>query len=142
MGMHYNERIHSTECKIIIGRKKKRGKRLTPNTGAVMTCHREIRSQKSSELGPIKNRRGAIEMNRNVERAQLDIEKVGAVMRAIENTYLDFEVSPDEVERFNDAVTSFYALWDLVHQVEQDIDRLAKDLRIVDVVEAAARTRK
>lgn len=81
-------------------------------------------------------------MNRNVERAQLDIEKVGAVMRAIENTYLDFEVSPDEVERFNDAVTLFYALWDLVHQVEQDIDRLAKDLRIVDVVEAAARTRK
>ena len=78
-------------------------------------------------------------MNRNVERAMLDVGKVEALMRAIENTYLDFEVDPDEFDRYNDGVTAFYALWDSIKMVRSDIDRLAKDARVIDVVEAINR---
>ncbi len=81
-------------------------------------------------------------MNKNVERAQLDIEKVDAVMKAIENTYLDLEVVPDEAEKYDNAVTAFYALWDLLGQVREDINRLTKDLRIIDVVEATQGSQK
>lgn len=81
-------------------------------------------------------------MNKNVERAQLDIEKVDAVMKAIENTYLDLEVVPDEAEKYDNAVTAFYVLWDLLGQVREDINRLTKDLRIIDVVEATQGSQK
>ena len=75
-------------------------------------------------------------MNRNVERAQLDIAKVDALMRAIENTYLDLEVLPEEYERYKDGVSAFYALWDSIKKVDEDIDRVSKDARVVDVIEA------
>ena len=81
-------------------------------------------------------------MNKNVERAQLDIEKVEAVMKAIDNTYLDLNVVPDEAEKYDNAVTAFYALWDFLGQVREDINRLTKDLRIIDVVEATQGSQK
>lgn len=78
-------------------------------------------------------------MNRNVERAQLDIAKVEALMRAIENTYLDLEVSPEEYELYKDGVSAFYALWDSIRRVSEDVDRVSKDARVVDVIEAINR---
>lgn len=78
-------------------------------------------------------------MNRNVERAKFDVSKVDALMKAIENTYLDLGVVPDDFERYSDGVTAFYALWDSIRMVMADIDKLEKDIRIIDVVEAINR---
>lgn len=80
-------------------------------------------------------------MNRNVERAMLDIGKVEALMRAFENTYLDLNVSPDDYEVYNDGVLAFYALWDSIKKVGADIGRLEMDARIIDVVEAVNRSK-
>lgn len=135
------EQNDSTRSKIPVERRQKRGNRLGAHTGAAMTPHIMLRGQESRGWA-LKSIRGEKEMNRNVERAQLDIEKVDAVMKAIENTYLDFEVVPDETEKYDSAVTAFYALWDLVGQVREDINRLTKDLRIIDVVEATQRSQK
>ena len=135
------ERSDSTRSKMFVERRQKRGNRLSAHTGAAMTPHIILRGQESRGWA-LKSIRGEKEMNRNVERAQLDIEKVDAVMKAIENTYLDLEVVPDEAEKYDSAVTAFYALWDLVGQVREDINRLTKDLRIIDVVEATQRSQK
>lgn len=136
------ERNNSTRSKIQAERRQKRGNRLGAHTGAAMTPHNIMLRGQESRGWALKSNRGEKEMNRNVERAQLDIEKVDAIMKAIENTYLDLEVVPDEAEKYDSAVTAFYALWDLVGQVREDINRLTKDLRIIDVVEATQRSQK
>lgn len=53
--------------------------------------------------------------------------------------YLDLDVVPDDFERYSDGVTAFYALWDSIRMVMADIDKLEKDIRIIDVVEAINR---
>ncbi len=75
-------------------------------------------------------------MNRNLEKAILDVGKVEALMRAIEGTYLDLPVEPEGEELLNDGVFAFYALWDMIHMVGEDLNRISGDLRVIDVIEA------
>jgi len=79
-------------------------------------------------------------MNRNLEKAMFDIGKVDALMAAYENTYLDVTDS-DGIERDNQRQFAFYAIWDAVKMVDDDITRLAGDRRVIDVLEAISRER-
>lgn len=81
-------------------------------------------------------------MNSNIEKAIFDIEKVDAIMYAIENSCLDLEVMPDSKEKFNRGVGAFYALWDAIRAVAKDIDKLAEDEKVVDVIYAVNDVRK
>ena len=75
-------------------------------------------------------------MNKNLEKAMLDIEKVDAIMYAIEAAYLDIEFVPEERERAERAMNTFYALRDEVRRVADDIDRLCGDETVVDAIYA------
>ncbi len=75
-------------------------------------------------------------MNRNLEKAAQDIEKVEALMYAIESAFLDIETTPEEFERAEKAVNAFYALWDSIHRVGDDINRLLEDETVVDAIYA------
>lgn len=75
-------------------------------------------------------------MNRNLEKAVFDIEKVDALMYAIESSFLDIEVMPEEREKADKAAFAFYTLWDSIRTVAGDIDRLAGDESVVDAIYA------
>lgn len=70
-------------------------------------------------------------MNKEVSKARDDINKVDALMFAIENTYLDYTVVPEERERYNRGAEVFYLLWDVIKQVSDDIEVLEKAARNV-----------
>ncbi len=80
-------------------------------------------------------------MNKNLFNAISDNEKVDALMYAIESTYLDIEIVPEEFEKVNRAINAFYALWDAIHKVAEDLEKLAEDARVVDVIAAAEKVR-
>ena len=82
------------------------------------------------------NSEGASVMNKNICKAMQDIEKVDAIMFAIENTYLDIEVVPVEAAKADRAVNAFYALWDAVNQVKEDIERISGDETVIDTIYA------
>lgn len=75
-------------------------------------------------------------MNKNLNKSLFDIEKVNAVMYAIEATYLGIEVVPEELEKADKAVHAFYALWDCIKQVQNDLEILAGDETVVDAIYA------
>ena len=75
-------------------------------------------------------------MNKNIENAILDLDKVDGIMYAIENSYLDIEVSPESMNHFNHGVSTFYALWDAIHKVAEDLERLSSDEMVVDAIYA------
>lgn len=77
-------------------------------------------------------------MNRNVERTANDLRKVEALMFAFENTYLDV-VPEDETFELNDnRQYAFLAIQDAIATVADDVERLAADVRIVEVIQAIA----
>lgn len=63
-------------------------------------------------------------MNKNLGKALLDIGKANGIMAAIESAYLTIDVAPSELEKANNAVNTFYALWDIIREVEDDIEAL------------------
>lgn len=64
-------------------------------------------------------------MNNNLGKALIDIGKAKGVMAAIESAYLIIEVMPHELERADNAINAFYALWDIINDIGEDIDALA-----------------
>lgn len=76
-------------------------------------------------------------MNKYLDEAIFDIAKVDAIMYSIEKAYLDFGVLPNERERMDRGVYTFYALWDAIHKVADDLERLSGDCRVVDAIYAA-----
>ncbi len=64
-------------------------------------------------------------MNNNLGKALLDVGKAKGVMAAIESAYLTIEVMPHELERADNAINAFYALWDIINDICEDIDALA-----------------
>lgn len=66
-------------------------------------------------------------MNKNLGKALLDIGKAKGVMAAIESAYLTIEVVPGELERADNAINAFYALWDIIKDIEEDIDALISE---------------
>ena len=75
-------------------------------------------------------------MNKNLDKALLDIEKVNALMYAIESAYLTIEVIPEELERADKATHAFYALWDCIRTLQIDIELLQGDETVVDAIYA------
>ena len=75
-------------------------------------------------------------MNKNIERAALDISKVDSLMYIIENSCLDLEVMPDSRKRYEYGVGAFYALWDAIRKVSDDIEKLSGDEMVVDAIYA------
>ena len=75
-------------------------------------------------------------MNKNIERAVSDINKVEALMFAIENSCLDLEVIPQSKTKYEQGVGVFYALWDAIRKVETDLERLSGDEMVVDAIYA------
>lgn len=68
-------------------------------------------------------------MNKELSKVRDDINKIDALMFAIENTYLDYTVVPEERERYNRGADAFYLLWDAIKQVSDDIETLEKIAR-------------
>lgn len=79
-------------------------------------------------------------MNRNLQKALFDIGKVDAVMYAIERTYID--APEDDQEARNRAAYAFYALWDSIKALSEDLDRLAADGQVVDAAYAVREARR
>lgn len=75
-------------------------------------------------------------MNKNLNEALFDIGKVDALMYAFEHTYLDIETVPEEYERADAGVNAFYAIWDAVKKLKEDIERLVGDDQVVDAIYA------
>ena len=81
-------------------------------------------------------------MNKNLENALSDICKADGVMYAIENTYLDIEVYDDQIEKAMKAESTFYALWDIIKNVQDSLERLAGDEKVVNVIYAVNKVRE
>lgn len=81
-------------------------------------------------------------MNRNLNEAIFDIAKVEAIMFAFENTYMELDVAPADRARADMATDAFYALWDAIRKVSDDLDRLAGDCRVVDAIYAVNDVRR
>ncbi len=81
-------------------------------------------------------------MNKHLEDAVFDIAKVDALMYSIEKAYLNLEVMPEDRERMDRGTYAFYALWDAIQKVADDLDRLSGDARVVDAIYAANDVRR
>ncbi len=76
-------------------------------------------------------------MNKHLDKAIFNIGKVDALMYSIEQLYLDFEVMPEEQEKLNRGAYAFYALWDEIRTVADELELLSGDCRVVDAIYAA-----
>lgn len=76
----------------------------------------------------IRIERTAQKVNKKLIDAKFDIEKADAIMYAIENTYLSVEVKPEDAERRDRGVYAFYALWDIIRKVSEELDAAAPEM--------------
>lgn len=81
-------------------------------------------------------------MNRHLNEAIFDTEKVKAIMLSVENSYLDIEVEPHERKRADMAVAMFYVLQDAVDRLSDNLAKLEGDCRVVDAIYAANDVRR
>lgn len=75
-------------------------------------------------------------MNKHLDKAILDIDKVDALMYAFEHTFLDFTCLGEEQKKYDRGTAAFYALWDAINTVAQDLEKLAGDELVVDAIYA------
>lgn len=115
---------------------------LDVRTGAVKGSPLLFRSSLTSDVRTSKKQKGDKKMNKNLENALSDICKADGVMYAIENTYLDIEVYDDQVEKAMKAESTFYALWDIIKNVQDSLERLAGDEKVVNVIYAVNKVRE
>lgn len=73
-------------------------------------------------------------MNRNLENAIHDISKVNGIMYAMEKAFGSIHFTSESIEEASHCINTFYALMDLVHKVEEDIEKLEGDSEVVDVI--------
>lgn len=81
-------------------------------------------------------------MNQHLNRAIQRLERIEALMYAYEKVYLDLEVEPEEREKADMAISTFYAIWDYVKEVAGDLELLEGDCRVVDAIYAAEDVRR
>ena len=55
--------------------------------------------------------------------------------------YLDLDVPPEERERADMAISTFYAIWDYIKGVAESLEALEGDCRVVDAIYAAESVR-
>lgn len=75
-------------------------------------------------------------MNKNLDKAIFDIGKADALMFAIEHSFLDLSCTSAEQEKYSKGTAAFYALWDVIKLVAEDLDRLSGDILVVDAIYA------
>lgn len=63
-------------------------------------------------------------------------------MYAIEMSYLDIDVAPEEFERMDRLTHAFYALWDIIKEVADDLNKLQGDSLVVDAIYAVNEVRR
>lgn len=80
-------------------------------------------------------------MNKNLSEAIEKMQKVQALMTAYEAVYLDLDVPPEERERADMAISTFYAIWDYIKGVAESLEALEGDCRVVDAIYAAESVR-
>ena len=80
-------------------------------------------------------------MNKNLSEAIEKMQKVQALMTAYEAVYLDLDVPPEERERADMAISTFYAIWDYIKGVAESLETLEGDCRVVDAIYAAESVR-
>lgn len=61
-------------------------------------------------------------MNKYLIKAFQDIEKADAIMYAIESAYLTAEGGKNDIQKANRAANAFYALWDIIKHVQNDLE--------------------
>lgn len=81
-------------------------------------------------------------MNENLSEAIERMQKVQALMTAYEAVYLDLDVPPEERERADMAISTFYAIWDYIKGVAESLEALEGDCRVVDAIYAAESVRQ
>lgn len=81
-------------------------------------------------------------MNKNLSEAIERMQKVQALMTAYEAVYLDLDVPPEERERADMAISTFYAIWDYIKGVAESLEALEGDCRVVDAIYAAESVRQ
>ena len=81
-------------------------------------------------------------MTKNLKEAISRAEKADALMYAIETCYLSFDILPEERELADRGVSTFYALWDVIRALREDLKNLAGDSRVVDVLRAVREVRQ
>ena len=74
------------------------------------------------------NRKDSKKVNKKLIDAKFDIEKADALMYAIETTYLNIDVKPEEEERRDKGVYAFYALWDIIKKVSKELDEAEPEM--------------
>ena len=80
-------------------------------------------------------------MNKNLENAIFDMEKVNGLMHVIESSLTTLEVAPEVFDQYTSSTYAFYALWDSIEKVREDLDKLRGDAKVVDVIRAAKESR-
>lgn len=75
-------------------------------------------------------------MNMNLANAIDGVQKADAMMYAIETSYLDVEVGPEERERVERGTSAFYVLWDIIKGIDDSLQKLQGDELVVDAVYA------
>ena len=81
-------------------------------------------------------------MNMNLMNAIDGIQKADAMMYAIETSFLDVMVGPEEQERLNRGTSAFYVLWDIINGIDDDLQKLQGDELVVDAVYAVMRAKE
>lgn len=74
-------------------------------------------------------------MNAKLQKTIFDMEKVKAMMFAVE-PYLTMDSIAEEHEMVDRGGYLFYALWDAINLVAEDLDRLSGDCLVVDAIYA------
>lgn len=80
-------------------------------------------------------------MNAKLMKAMFDLEKVDALMHSAE-AYLAIEVPPENREMIDRGGYIFYAIWDAIQRVSEDLEQLSGDCLVVDAIYAAEDVRK
>lgn len=80
-------------------------------------------------------------MNAKLMKAMFDLEKVDALMHSAE-MYLTIEVLPEDKELADRGGYLFYAIWDAIQRVSEDLEQLAGDCLVVDAIYAAEDVRR
>lgn len=60
----------------------------------------------------------------------------------LSDLYLELDVAPADRARADMATDAFYAIWDAIRKVSDDLDRLAGDCRVVDAIYAVNDVRR
>lgn len=80
-------------------------------------------------------------MNMNLSEALSDVAKIDALMYAIERSFFDIGVDPEDLAKADRGMNVFYAMWDVVGSLSNNLEKLAGDERVVDALNAAKESR-